>query len=357
MSLFTPLNLGALELPNRLVMAPLTRMRSGVDGVPGELNIEHYRQRATLGLIVSEGVYPDKAGQGFPGQPGLVTDEQIDGWAKVADAVHAEGGRIVAQVMHAGRVSHPEINGGLQVVAPSAIAIHGESHTYKGKLPYPVPRALTLEDLPGIIDGFVQASRNAVAAGLDGVEIHAANGYLLHEFLSPAANQRDDVYGGSAENRARFVIEVATAVAAAIGADRVGIRISPQHNIQDALETDDADVLATYGALVDGLAPLQLAYLSVLNRDPAGELVRTLRARFGGPLLVNTGFSEVTTREEAIALLDDGLGDGVVVGRAVIANPDLVRRWLENLPLNEPNPATFYGPDALGYTDYPAYAS
>ena len=357
MSLFTPLNLGALELPNRLVMAPLTRMRSGVDGVPGELNIEHYRQRATLGLIVSEGVYPDKIGQGFPGQPGLVTDEQIDGWAKVADAVHAEGGRIVAQVMHAGRVSHPEINGGLQIVAPSAIAIQGESHTYKGKLPYPVPRALTLEDLPGIIDGFVQASRNAVAAGLDGVEIHAANGYLLHEFLSPAANQRDDVYGGSAENRARFVIEVATAVAAAIGADRVGIRISPQHNIQDALETDDADVLATYGALVDGLAPLQLAYLSVLNRDPAGELVRTLRTRFGGPLLVNTGFSEVTTREEAIALLDDGLGDGVVVGRAVIANPDLVRRWLENLPLNEPNPATFYGPDALGYTDYPAYAS
>ncbi|TFB97455.1 alkene reductase [Cryobacterium adonitolivorans] len=357
MSLFTPLNLGALELPNRMVMAPLTRMRSGVDGVPGVLNIEHYRQRATLGLIVSEGVYPDKTGQGFPGQPGLVTAEQVDGWAKVADAVHAAGGRIVAQVMHAGRVSHPEINGGLQIVAPSAIAIQGESHTYKGKLPYPVPRALTVEDLPGIVDGFVQASRNAVAAGLDGVELHAANGYLLHEFLSPAANQRDDVYGGSAGNRARFVIEVATAVAAAIGADRVGIRISPQHNIQDALETDDADVLATYGALVDGLAPLGLAYLSILNRDPAGELVRSLRTRFGGPLLVNTGFSAVTTRQEAIALLDDGLGDGVVVGRAVIANPDLVRRWLENLPLNEPNPATFYGPDGVGYTDYPAYAN
>ena len=357
MSLFTPLNLGALELPNRMVMAPLTRMRSGVDGIPGALNIEHYRQRATLGLIVSEGVYPDQAGQGFPGQPGLVTDQQIDGWAKVADAVHAAGGRIVAQVMHAGRVTHPETNGGLEVVAPSAIAIQGESHTYKGKLAYPVPRALTLEDLPGIVDGFVQASRNAVAAGLDGVEIHSANGYLLHEFLSPASNQRDDVYGGSPENRARFVIEVATAVAAAIGADRVGIRISPQHNIQDALETDDADALATYGALVDGLAPLELAYLSILNRDPAGELVRDLRTRFNGPLLVNTGFSEVTTREEAIALLNDGLGDGVVVGRAVIANPDLVRRWLENLPLNEPNPATFYGPDAVGYTDYPAYAN
>ncbi|PXA70681.1 alkene reductase [Cryobacterium arcticum] len=356
MSLFTPLNLGALELPNRLVMAPLTRMRSGVDGIPGALNIEHYRQRATLGLIVTEGVYPDKAGQGFPGQPGLVTDEQIDGWAKVADAVHAGGGRIVAQVMHAGRVTHPETNGGLEIVAPSAIAIKGESHTYKGKLPYPVPRALTLDELPAVVDSFVQASRNAVAAGLDGVEIHSANGYLLHEFLSPASNQRDDIYGGSPENRARFVIEVATAVAAAIGADRVGIRISPEHNIQDALETDAADVLATYGALVDGLAPLGLAYLSVLHREPAGELVPALRARFGGPLLVNTGFGEVTTRDEATALIADGHGDGVVVGRAVIANPDLVRRWLENLPLNEPNPLTFYASDAVGYTDYPAYA-
>jgi N-ethylmaleimide reductase len=356
LSLFTPLTLGALELPNRLVMAPLTRMRSGVHGIPGALNIEHYRQRATLGLIVTEGVYPDQAGQGFPGQPGLVTDEQIDGWAKVADAVHAAGGRIVAQVMHAGRVTHPETNGGREVVAPSAIAIQGETHTHTGKLPYPVPRALTLDDLPGIVEGFVRASRNAVAAGLDGVELHSANGYLLHEFLSPASNQRDDAFGGSPENRARFVIEVVTAVAAAIGADRVGIRISPEHNIQDALETDADDVLATYGALVDGIAPLGLAYLSVLHRDPAGELVRTLRSRFGGPLLVNTGFSEVTTRDEATALIRDGHGDGVVVGRAVIANPDLVRRWLENLPLNEPNPLTFYAPDAVGYTDYPAYA-
>jgi N-ethylmaleimide reductase len=356
-SLFTPLTLGALELPNRLVMAPLTRMRSGVDGIPGALNVEHYGQRATLGLIVSEGVYPDQAGQGFPGQPGLVTPDQIAGWAKVADAVHAAGGRIVAQVMHAGRVTHEETNGGLTVVAPSAIAIQGESHTYKGKLPYPVPHALTADELPGIIAGFVQASRNAISAGLDGVEIHGANGYLLHEFLSPASNVRDDVYGGSPENRARFVIELTEAVAAAIGADRVGIRISPEHNIQDALETDAADLLATYGALVDGLAPLGLAYLSVLHKEPAGELVQTLRSRFGGPVLLNTGFGTVTTRDEALALIEDGLGDGVVVGRAVIANPDLVRRWLENLPLNEPNPLTFYAPDAEGYTDYPAYAN
>ena len=357
MSLFTPLNLGALELPNRLVMAPLTRLRSGVDGIPGALNAEHYGQRATLGLIVSEGVYPAQAGQGFPGQPGLVTAEQIAGWAQVAESVHAAGGRIVAQVMHAGRVTHAETNGGLEVVAPSAIAIQGETHTYKGKLPYPVPHALTAEELPGIIAGFVEGSRNAISAGLDGVEIHAANGYLLHEFLSPASNVRNDGYGGSPENRARFVVEVVTAVAEAIGADRVGIRISPEHNIQDALETDAADVLATYGALVDGLAPLGLAYLSVLHRDPASELVQTLRARFGGPLLVNTGFGTPTTRDEAVALLEDGVGDGVVVGRAVIANPDLVRRWLENLPVNEPNPLTFYAPDAVGYTDYPAYSN
>lgn len=357
MSLFTPLTLGDLHLTNRLVMAPFTRTRSGVEGVPKAHNIEYYRQRASLGLIVTEGTYPVKAGQGFPGQPGLVTDEQIAGWAQVADAVHEAGGLVVVQVMHAGRVTHPGTNGGLEVVGPSAIAVQGETHTYTGEQTYPVPRALTAEDLPGIIEGFVQGSRNAIAAGLDGVEMHAANGYLLHEFLSPASNQRDDIYGGSPENRARFVIEVVTAVADAIGAGRVGIRISPEVNIKDAFETDAADMLATYGALADGLAPLGLSYLSVLHGDPAGELVQSVRTRFGGPLLVNSGFSSATTRTEALAVLDNDLGDGVVVGRAVIANPDLVRRWLEDLPLNEPNPLTFYGPDDVGYTDYPALAS
>ena len=277
MSLFSTVTLGDLALRNRLVMAPLTRVRSGPEGIPGPLVVEHYRQRASLGLIVSEGTYPSHAGQGFPGQPGLVTDEQLAGWKAVTEAVHAEGGLIVAQVMHAGRVTHEATTGGHEVVGPSAIAIEGETRTYEGKKPYPVPHALTTDELPSVIEEFVRGSRNAIAAGIDGVEIHSANGYLLHEFLSPASNQRDDAYGGSPENRARFVAEVVEAVADAIGAGRVGIRISPEHNIQDALETDPADVRATYRALVDRIAPLGLSYLSVLHKDPAGELVQDLR--------------------------------------------------------------------------------
>ncbi|WP_037161709.1 alkene reductase [Rhodococcoides fascians] len=354
MKLFSPLTLGALDLENRLVMAPLTRVRSGRDGVPGPLVVEHYRQRSSLGLIVTEGTYPSHAGQGFPGQPGLVTPEQIDGWKNVADAVHAEGGLIVAQVMHAGRVTHEATTGGYEVVAPSAIAIDGETRTYDGKKPYPVPRALTTDELPSVIEEFVQGAKNAIAAGLDGVEIHSANGYLLHEFLSPASNQRDDAYGGTPENRAKFVVEVAQAVADAIGADRVGIRISPEHNIQDALETDRDDVHATYAALVKGIAPLGLAFLSVLHKDPSGELVQDLRRAFGGPVLVNSGFGEITSRDEALSLVDDGFGDAVVVGRPAIANPDLARRWKEDLPLNTPDQSTFYSDGAEGYTDYPA---
>jgi len=353
--LFSPMTLGELELPNRLVMAPLTRVRSGKEGVPGPLVVEHYRQRASLGLIVSEGTYPSHAGQGFPGQPGLVTDEQLKGWANVTSAVHAEGGRIFAQVMHAGRVTHEDTTGGHEVVAPSAIAIDGETRTYEGKKPFPVPHALTADELPGIVQEFVTASRNAVAAGFDGVELHSANGYLLHEFLAPSANQRDDIYGGTPENRARFVIEVAQAVVDAVGADRVGIRISPEHNVQGAFEPDAADVRATYGYLVDALAPLKLAYLSVLHKEPTSGLVQDLRTRFDGTFLVNTGFGVITTREQATALIDDGHADAVVVGRPAIANPDLVRRWREGLPVNEPDQATFYTEGAKGYTDYPAY--
>ena len=354
MKLFSPMTLGDLKLDNRLVMAPLTRMRSGPSGVPGPLVVEYYRQRASLGLLVSEGTYPSRAGQGFPGQPGLVTDEQIEGWRTVADAVHADGGVIFAQVMHAGRVTHEATTGGHEVVGPSAIAIDGRTHTYEGKKPYPTPRALREDELPSVIEEFVQASKNAVAAGMDGVEIHGANGYLLHEFLSPASNIREDAYGGSPENRARFVAEVVEAVVAALGAGRVGIRISPAHNIQDALETDAEDVRATYRALVDRIAPLGLAYLSVLHKEPAGELVQDLRRAFGGTVLVNSGFGEITSRNEARALLDEGIGDAVVVGRPAIANPDLAYRWREDLPLNEPDQSTFYTDGAQGYTDYPA---
>ena len=353
--LFSQMTLGQLELPNRLVMAPLTRLRSGKEGIPGPLVVEHYRQRASLGLIVSEGTYPSPAGRGFPGQPGLVTEEQLKGWADVTAAVHAEGGRIFAQVMHAGRVTHEDTTGGHEVVAPSAIAIDGVTRTYEGKKAFPIPHALTADELPGIREEFVRASRNAVEAGFDGVELHSANGYLLHEFLTPAANQRDDIYGGSPENRARFVIEVVQAVVDAVGADRVGIRISPEHNVQGALELDAADVRDTYGYLVDALAPLKLAYLSVLHKEPTSELVQELRSRFDGTFLLNTGFGVVTTRDEAKALVSDGYADAVVVGRPAIANPDLVRRWREGLPVNEPDASTFYADGAEGYTDYPVY--
>ncbi|WP_374200039.1 alkene reductase [Arthrobacter sp. zg-Y1110] len=355
-NLFSPMTAGSLELSNRLVMGPLTRQRAGRDGIPGPMMVEHYSQRASLGLIVSEGTYPSREGQGFPGQPGLVDPEQLEGWRKVTDAVHAAGGRIVAQVMHAGRVTHPNINGGVDPVAPSAIAVDGMSHTYDGKQAYTVPRALEAGELASVTADFVRGSRAAVDAGFDGVELHGANGYLLHEFLSPTANQRTDNYGGTPENRARFVIETLAAVAAEIGADRVGLRISPEHNVQGCLEMDAEDVLATYGVLLDAVAPLGLAYLSILHRDPAGDLVQALRTRFGGKVLLNTGFGPLTTREEALAMMDDGLGDAVVVGRPAIANPDLVRRWQEDLPLNTPDATTFYSFGPEGYTDYPFYA-
>ncbi|MEZ2389343.1 alkene reductase [bacterium RCC_150] len=355
--LFTPLTLGELELPNRLVMAPLTRVRAGAKGIPGPLVVEHYRQRASLGLIVSEGTYPTPAGQSYTGQPGLVTEEQIAGWKKVTDAVHAEGGRIFAQVMHGGRVSHSDITGGAEVVAPSAVAIDGEVRTPNGKQPYPVPRELSTDELPVVIQQIVAASRNAIEAGFDGVELHSANGYLLHEFLAPNTNVRTDSYGGSPENRARFVIETVNAVVEALGANRVGIRISPEHQVQQIEETDPADVRATYEVLVDTIAPLSLAYLSILHHDPKGELVQDLRERFKGTFLVNTGFGTITDRDEAVALVADGHADAVVVGRPAIANPDLARRWRESLPLNEPDPSTFYGEGAKGYTDYPFYAN
>ncbi len=356
MDLFSPVTLGDLELANRVVMAPLTRMRSGASGVPNDLVVEHYEQRAGVGLIITEGTYPRPESQAFVGQPGIVTDEQVEGWRRVATAVHARGGRIVMQVMHGGRVTHPDVNGGRRVEAPSALAINGAGHTEKGKQPYPVPHALTTEEAREVRDDFVAAARRAVEAGLDGVEVHGANGYLLHEFLSPASNRREDEYGGSPENRARFVIEVVTAVAEAIGAGRVGLRISPEHDIQDALETDRDDVRATYGTLLDALRPLGLAYLSVLHAEPAGELVQELRRRFDGPMIANSGFGTVTTREEAVALIDAAHADAVAVGRPVIANPDLVERWAGQHPENTPNAATFYAAGAEGYTDYPVLA-
>jgi 2,4-dienoyl-CoA reductase-like NADH-dependent reductase (Old Yellow Enzyme family) len=350
--LFEPLTVNSWQLPNRLVMAPLTRNRAR-GTVPGDLAVDYYSQRAGAGLIITEGSQPSARGQGYLDTPGFHSPEQLAGWRRVADAVHAEGGRIVAQLMHAGRISHPDNTGGQEIVAPSALAAPDAMFTATGMQPYPVPRALETAEVADVVQEFVDAAKGAVEAGLDGVEVHAANGYLIHQFLAPGSNQRTDEYGGSPENRVRFALEVTRAVVDAIGADRVGIRISPAHNIQGATEEDAADVEATYTELVQGLAPLGLAYLSILA-DPRLDLTQRLRKEFGGVVIANDGFGEITTREKAQAILDEDLADAVAVGRLFLANPDLPTRWQTGAALNEPNPDTFYGGGAVGYTDYPS---
>ncbi|AMM20277.1 1,2-oxophytodienoate reductase [Frondihabitans sp. PAMC 28766] len=353
MDLFSSFTLGDIELANRIVMAPLTRTRSGESGVPNDLNVEHYAQRASSGLIITEGTYPSAESRSYMGQPGIVTDEQEAGWKRVADAVHARGGKLVMQVMNGGRVSHTDITGTDRIVGPSAIAVSGEVHVPTGKKPFPVPHELTVADLETVRREFVDASVRAVRAGLDGVELHSANGYLLHQFLAPASNQRTDEFGGSPENRIRFVVSVVEAVAEAIGAGRVGIRISPSHNIQDALETDPDETRATYQGLVRAISPLGLSFVSILHSDPEGEFVQSLRTAFDGGFIVNSGFSRMTTRDEAIELIDGDFADAVAVGRAIIANPDLVERWEADAPENELDPASLYGTTAAGYNDYP----
>lgn len=353
--LFSPVTLGSTELQNRLVMAPLTRIRSDERGVPTDTVVEYYRQRASLGLVVTEGTWPVGEGRTWIGQPGVEAQEHIEGWGKVTEAVHAEGGKIVMQIMHGGRIGHPTISTTGRVTAPSAIAAPGEIRTPEGKQPHPVPHALTTDEIAETIQQFVRAAENAIAAGMDGVQIHGANGYLIHQFTSPASNQRTDQYGGSPENRARLSVEIAAAVAEAIGADRTGIRLSPQHNIQGALEENDQDALATYRVMAEGFAPLNLAHIDVLHAEPTSELVQMIRKTSGTPLIANTGFGVKTTREVAAEILEKDLAESVSVGRAVIANPDLARRWQEDLPENDADPSTFYLGGERGYTDYPTY--
>ncbi|MBM6405364.1 alkene reductase [Phycicoccus sp. CSK15P-2] len=350
--LFTPLTTSLGELPHRIVLAPLTRNRADENGVPTDLQVEYYRQRASAALVVTEGTQPSAVGQGYLNTPGIHSAEQVRGWRRVADAVHADGGRIVVQLMHVGRVAHPDNKHGLGSVAPSAIAAPGDMFTAEGPKPHPVPRALDEVEITSIVQEHVAAARNAVDAGLDGIEVHGANGYLVHQFLSPASNRRTDGYGGSPEARARFGVEVVRAVAAEIGADKVGLRLSPAHNIQGVIEDDPAETTATYTALMTGIADLGIAYVSVLA-DAHADITSTIRALHDGPFLLNDGFGTVTTKDSAEALVREGLADAVVVGRPFLANPDLPRRWREGAPLNDPDAATFYGGGAEGYTDYP----
>ena len=349
--LFAPYRLGSLELRNRFVMAPMTRNRAGEGEAPTALSAEYYAQRAGAGLIVTEGTQPSAVGQGYPHTPGLHTDEQVAGWRLVADAVHERGGRIVAQLMHTGRIGHPSITG-LQPVGPSAITPAGQVYTPEGMQDFVEPRALGTDELPGVVAEFVDAARRAVDAGLDGVELHAANGYLLHQFLADGSNTRTDAYGGSPENRARFVVEVATAVADAIGPDRVGIRVSPGHGFNDITETE---IEPTYEALVLGLEPLGLLYLHIAE-DPGTRYQDAPRKLFGGPVVLSTGFaggSDLATAQEAV---DSGAADLFAIGRAFLANPDLVERLRAGAALNEPDAGTFYAGGAKGYTDYPTLA-
>lgn len=348
--LLAPVTLGSIEARNSILMAPLTRSRAHDDGVPSDLQVEYYRQRAGAGLIIAEGTQPSAVGKGYTNTPGIHTDAQEAGWAKIADAVHGEGGKIVVQLMHAGRMSHPD-NSGEESIAPSAIAPQGvQMFTPGGMKDIPVPRALETDELPALVQDFVTASKHAVAAGLDGVEIHAANGYILHEFLSDSENQRTDAYGGSAEHRARLVVEVVTAVSEAIGSDKVGIRISPGHAAAGMTEQTYLDTYLTLLRQIDGLG---LAYLHVLV-EPTDPVLAALKEVWSGKLLLNTGFGLDSRREEMERLVADGTADAVTVGRPFISNPDLVERWTVGAELNENDQATWYGGGAEGYTDYPA---
>jgi N-ethylmaleimide reductase len=347
--LLAPTLLGALQLRNRILMAPMSRMRATDNGTPSELMAEFYTQRASAGLMISEGTFPSAIGRAYGNQPGLYTDAHVDGWARVANEVHAAGGDIVVQLMHAGRVSHPDILGGVAPVAPSAVRPQGTAHTANGKKPFVMPRALATDEIGALVDEFVTAARRARIAGADGVELHAANGYLLAQFLSPGTNRRTDAYGGSAENRARIVVEIARTVADEIGSDRVGVRISPGNLENDVRDHDDE----TYLNLATRLRELRLAYLHV-RATPNQEIVARIRQLWPEGLVLNPGFgAEPTTRAQAARVLDGGVANAVAIGRGYLANPDLVRRWAEGSSLNQIRPAFLYRGGAEGYTDYP----
>ncbi len=328
-------------------MSPMTRSRVPNAGVPTESNALYYRQRAGAGLIVTEGTQPSATGQGYPFTPGLHTDAQVAGWRLVTDAVHAAGGHIFAQVMHAGRISHPSLQpNGVLPVAPSAVKPAGQVYTSNGPVDFEVPRALEADELKGIVAEFVDAATRAMEAGFDGVELHGANGYLLTQFLSTNTNLRTDEYGGSPEKRIRFVVEVVKAVAAAIGADRVGLRVSPGGTASDI---NDDEVHSTYPALARALDPLGLAYLHVA--EPQGfSAVDLLRPIWTGALIAAGGFN----KESAVAAISGKRADLVAFGHDFIANPDLPRRFAEGLPLETGDRSTWYSGDERGYTDYPA---
>ncbi len=352
-SLFDPIQIGDLSLANRIVMAPLTRSRApGL--VPNDLMVEYYRQRATAGLIISEGTQICAEGQGYFDTPGIYSPEQVAGWRKVTDAVHAAGGKIAAQLWHVGRISHCDFQPeGRPPVSSTARAAVGNSRTPSGLKPLSTPRALSSAEVGGVVQQFAHAARCAMAAGFDAVEVHGANSYLIDQFLHDSINDRVDEYGGPIENRARFVVEVMSAVAAAIGAGRSGLRLSPV-NLAGTPTGVDSQVQTLYNHVAEQLAPLRLAFLHVVEGQTGGSRDATpfdyqaMRQRFGGPWMVNNGYS----REMALKVVAEGRADMVAFGRDFISNPDLVRRLRLNADLQPVERTTMYGGDAKGYTDY-----
>ena len=352
-SLFTPVSLGDISLSNRIAMAPMTRDRAGEGDVPTQLMVEYYAQRASAGLIVTEGVQPSPAGKGYWRTPGIHSAAQVEGWRKVADAVHAHGGRIVMQLMHCGRVVVPA-NRGFEddVIAPSAIPCPVQVPGPDGTpMDCAMPREIAAAEIPALLEEYAAAARNAIAAGLDGVELHCASGYLINQFLNPASNHRTDEFGGSAENRARFPLMVLKTLAEAIGPGRVGVRISPG-NPYNAM--DPSDPAATFGPFIAGVDALGLAFLHVADMAlPELDTLAFLRANFSGAIIANNNLKADSAR----ALLDAGKAQAVSFGRAFIANPDLVERIAADAPLAKPDYALLYTGEARGYTDYPAYSA
>jgi len=346
-SLLSPVLLGELELANRVVMAPMTRSRASQGDVANALIAQYYRQRATAGLIISEASQVSPQGKGYPRTHGCFSADQVAGWRLVTDAVHAEGSKIVLQLWHVGRLSHSSIQpGGSLPVAPSAVRCEGQIYTETGLQDFETPRALEAEEIPGIVDDFRRAAENGLAAGFDGVEIHAANGYLIDQFLRDGTNLREDRYGGSLENRFRFLDEITDAVVSAAGAGRVGVRLSP---VFSTYSMADSDPQVSFGYFADRLGAKGLAYLHAIELGAPGFDFAAFRKRFVGPFIGNGGYSAAT----ADAAIASGHADAVSFGSPYVANPDLVARFASGAALAAPDPATFYQGEAAGYIDYP----
>lgn len=341
-------------MPNRVIMAPMTRSRAGEGNVPTDMNATYYTQRATAGLIITEATQVSEQGVGYPWTPGIHTDAQVEGWTKVTRAVHENGGRVFLQLFHGGRISHPVYHGGEPPVAPSPVRPKGELFTQEGMKEFVTPRALGIEEIPGVINQFRQGAKNALVAGFDGVEIHSANGYLPDQFLCDGTNRRSDAYGGSIENRTRFVLELVQAVVEVCGANRVGIRLSPSGIFNDIFNSDPVE---TFEHLIGRLNTFNLAYLHLVEPLlPVDQYPQYLdrvtphfRRIYKGTLITNGGYD----RDEGNRVIEDGEADLVSYGKLFLANPDLPARLAKNAPLNEPDESTFYGGDEKGYTDYP----